>query len=223
MLRLYRYIPLLSPLLFGVPLASAQSGADLSIGFGGAHVSSTGGGLDNASSLNAFGTCTPNSTDTFCQATPALNGFFMGFQGDIMLRKQFGFGADMSFQPSRSGYGPLQYRQSFYDFNGLYEPLNRKRVAIQILGGLGAARTSFSYTQTACVGTAVCSTSAEPVGNANHFQIHAGVGVQLFLTSHVFVRPQFDYHYVPNLTQQFGSDSVPVGMISLGYEFGERP
>ena len=68
----------------------------------------------------------------------------------------------------------------------------------------------------------MCSTSAQAIGSASHFQIHAGVGIQFNVTDHVFIRPQFDYHYVPNLTQQFGSNSVPGGTIFIGYNFGEK-
>ena len=90
------------------------------------------------------------------------------------------------------------------------------------MGGIGDARTSFSFTQSGCVGTAVCTSQTEPVGAANHFDVHVGVGVQIFLTSHIFIRPQFDYHYVPGLTNQFSSNSVPGGTIWVGYNFGER-
>ena len=139
-----------------------------------------------------------------------------------MLKKHFGIGAEANLQPAKSDYGPLQYRETFYDVNGIYAPINEKRVSLQLQGGLGGARTSFSFLQNSCVGTAVCSNTSQPVGNANHFQVHAGVGLQFFITQHLFVRPQFDLHYVPNLTQQFGSNTVPEGMIWVGYSFGER-
>jgi hypothetical protein len=218
------YSSLLAGSLFTlcVPLASAQNAFDVNIGFGSLHDSATGGGLDNANSLNAFGTCTPGSGDTFCQATGGLGGFFLGFGGDIMFTKRFGAGFQADIQPARSNYGPLQYRQSFLDVNGIYAPIDRKRFVVQLMGGLGDARTSFSFTQSGCVGTAVCTSQTEPVGAANHLDVHAGVGVQIYLTSHVFVRPQFDYHYVPNLTNQFSSNSVPGGSIWVGYNFGER-
>ena len=218
------YSSLLAGSLFTlcVPLASAQNAFDVNIGFGSLHDSATGGGLDNANSLNAFGTCTPGSGDTFCQATGGLSGFFLGFGGDIMFTKRFGAGFQADIQPARSNYGPLQYRQSFLDVNGIYAPIDRKRFVVQLMGGLGDARTSFSFTQSGCVGTAVCTSQTEPVGAANHLDVHAGVGVQIYLTSHVFVRPQFDYHYVPNLTNQFSSNSVPGGSIWVGYNFGER-
>jgi len=88
--------------------------------------------------------------------------------------------------------------------------------------GVGGARTGFAYTESGCVGTAVCTTSTEPVGTANHLNVHVGVGVQIFLTEHIFIKPEFDFHYVPGLTNQFGSDAVPEGMVWVGYSFGER-
>ena len=211
-----------SLLLAGVSLAGAQSSFDLNIGFGTARVGANGGGIDNAQSLNAFGSCTPGALDPNCQATPSLGGFFLGLGGDIMLTKRYGAGAEVNFQPKMSDYGPLQYRQTFYDFNGIFAPINQKRALVQIQGGIGGARTGFSFTQNSCVGTAFCSNVTQPVGNASHFQLHVGVGVQLFLTDHVFIRPQFDYHYVPNLNQQFGGNSVPEGTVWIGYSFGDR-
>lgn len=209
-------------MLFGASLASAQTSFDVNVGFGSAWDSANSGGIDNASSINAFGTCTPNSGDTNCESLPKLNGFFLGFGGDLMLFKHFGAGFEANLQPSRETYGPLSSRQTFYDVNGIWAPITSKRASFFLDGGVGGARTSFSLTESGCVGTAVCSTSTEPVGAANHFQVHVGVGVQLFLTEHIFIKPEFDFHYVPNLTNQFGSDAVPEAMVWLGYSFGER-
>ncbi len=216
------YIPLLALPVCLIPFCNAQSSFDVNLGFGTAQVGSNGSGIDSAASTNAFGTCSPSSGDTLCQKTPGLGGFFLGLGGDVMLNKRFGVGAEVNLQPAKSDYGPLQYRQLFYDFNGIYAPINEKRVSLQLQGGIGAARTSYSFLQNSCVGTAVCSNVSQPVGNANHFQVHAGLGVQFFLTQHLFIRPQFDLHYVPNLTQQFGSNTVPEGTVWVGYSFGER-
>src|SRR5579862_6600453 len=160
--------------LLGAALVNAQSAFDVNVGFGSAWASANSGGLDNASSLNAFGSCTPNSGDPNCQSLPALNGFFLGFGGDLMLFKHFGVGFQASLQPSREAYGPLTSRQTFYDVNGIYAPIATKRAVLQLEGGVGGARTSFAYTQSGCVGTAVCTSSTEPVGNANHFDVHVG-------------------------------------------------
>jgi len=42
------------------------------------------------------------------------------------------------------------------------------------------------------------------------------------VTDHIFIRPQFDYHYSPNLNQEFNSNSVIGGMVWLGYSWGDR-
>lgn len=209
-------------LLVGGSLVSAQTSFDLNVGFGSAWDSANSGGIDNAASVNAFGSCTPNSGDAYCESLPKLNGFFLGLGGDLMLFKHFGVGFETNFQPSRETYGPLASRQIFYDVNGIYAPIATKRASLFLQGGIGGARTSFAYTESGCVGTAVCSTITEPVGTADHFQVHVGVGVQVFLTDHIFLKPEFDYHYVPGLTNQFGSNSVPEAMVWLGYSFGER-
>jgi hypothetical protein len=141
----------------------------------------------------------------------------MGIGGDIMFKDHFGAGFQYSFQPTKQDYGPLQYRQSFIDVDGIYAPISKKRWLVQVLGGVGAARTSFSFTQSACVGSAVCTTQSQAVGTANHFAIHGGLALQYFVWNHIFIKPQFDYHYVPNLTNQFGGNSVPGAMISIGY------
>ncbi|HEY7392461.1 MAG TPA: hypothetical protein VH640_28330 [Bryobacteraceae bacterium] len=205
-----------------IPSARAQSSFDLNIGGGSAWAGSNGQGIDNAQSINAFGSCIPNSSDIFCEKTPSLSGFFLGLGMDVMLTKKYGLGFEGSFQPNRPDYGPLQYRQSFYDVYGIFSPISQKRVQLKISGGIGAARTSFAINESGCVGTAVCSHQTVPIGNASHFQAHLGVGLELFVTEHVFIRPELDVHFIPNFTQQFGSNTVPQAMVWLGYSFGEH-
>jgi hypothetical protein len=216
--RIARYLPLCFLALGSMQFAAAQSSFDINLGFGSFHDKAQGLGIDNTT----FGTCTPQTSVPTCQATPSLSGFFLGFGGDLMLKKHYGVGGEWVLTPGKSSYGPLNYRQHFIDFDGIYAPLNEKKVAVKIMGGIGDAKTAFSYTQTGCVGTAVCSTQTSPVGNTNHFQIHAGIGVEIYVKDHIFIRPQFDMHYVPNFTNQFGSN-VPIGgMVWLGYNWGDR-
>ena len=215
MIRIFRYLPL----LFCIPFAYAQSTVDVNLGFGTFHDKASGSGIDS----NTAATCTPTSgIGSTCPATPALSGFFMGFGGSIMLNKHLGFGGEATLQPRKQDYAGFQSRQIFYDINGIYAPVNEKKVLVRLEGGIGGATTSFSYTASSCVGTAVCQTQSQAVGSAKHFQIHAGVGVQLFMTEHLFIRPQFDIHYVPNFTNQFGGSMAPGAMIWIGYSMGDR-
>lgn len=208
--------------MFGATFANAQTSFDINIGFGGAWDTAAPGGIDNLASPNAFGSCTPGSGDAYCESLPSMNGFFLGFGGDLMLFKHLGAGFNASLQPTLQNYGPLQYRQAFYDFNAIYAPIDRKRVSLRINGGIGAAHTGFSLNQNGCVGTAVCSNYTEPIGSSNHFDVTVGVGVQLYLTDHIFIRPEYDYHYAPGLDNQFGHNYVSEAMVWVGYSFGER-
>jgi hypothetical protein len=220
----YIYPALFLATLCSIPPARAQSSFDVNVGFGSAFDGSNGLGIEsNQNSLNYLGSCTPGlSTDTTCEKDPSLSGFFLGFGLDAMLTKKYGIGFEASFQPSRPDYGPLQYRQTFYDVYGIFSPVHVKRAELKISGGIGGARTSFAVNETSCVGT-TCASETVPTGiNASHFQVHVGVGLELFVTEHIFLRPEFDYHYVPNLNNQFSSNSVPQVMVWLGYSFGEH-
>jgi hypothetical protein len=218
----YQFVVLLILCLpFGcASLVRAQGIADVSLGFGTAKDGANGLGIESAAAPNAFESCTPSPADIFCEANPELNGLFMGFQGDGMLDKHFGIDAEWTFQPTRPGYGPLNYRQMFYDFGGVYAPVRNKHFILQLSGGIGGARTSFSFNASSCVGIAVCTTESESVGNSSHFQERLGAGVEIFLTDHIFVRPEFDYHHVHGFTSQFEHNGVLQGMVWIGYNFG---
>ena len=138
-----------------------------------------------------------------------------------MLNKHFGFGGELDFQPPKPSYGPLQYRQLFFDADGLYVPINKPKFQVRLEGGIGDAHSGFSYSQTSCVGTAVCTTQVSPVGSANHFQVKVSAGVQFYVKGHIFVRPEFVFRQIPGFTDQFGSDHAVGGMVWVGYNFGE--
>ena len=74
------FLPLIL-LLGSVPLLQAQGSFDLALGFGSARDKATGSGIENASSLNPFASCTPSSSDTTCEPTPAMGSLFMGLRG----------------------------------------------------------------------------------------------------------------------------------------------
>ena len=212
-----RYLLVPCLLLLSIPFASAQISGGVNIGFGTAHVKSNGDGIDNSS----FYPCIPGESSS-CQPNPGLNGFLLGFGGDVMLSKLFGFGGEISFLPARGNYGPLQFRQTFYDFDGIVAPVRSKRATLKLMGGIGGAKTGFSYDSSSCIGNAICTSSSESIGSANHFQLHAGVGVEISLTEHLFIRPQFDFRYIPNFTDQFGSNVVPGGMLWIGFKSSSR-
>jgi len=221
--RIYSCLPFVL-LLSCVPLARAQGSFDLGLGFGTERAKATGTGIDPTS----LGPCTL-STDSSCELTPGLGRLFMAFEGDAMLNKHIGFGGELNFQPSKGNYGPVQYRELFYDFNGLYVPINHKTYQLRFEGGIGGAHFGTTYTETSCIGSAVCQSETIPSGSSSHFQVHVGAAVQFYVKEHFFIRPQFDFREVPGLSgtygstavYQFGTNHVLGAMVWVGYNFGE--
>lgn len=232
MKRISRYLPLLFVLFCCVQFASAQSAFDINIGFGGVHDKANATQIDQA--LNP---CTVNDPFPPCVSTPALSGFMLGFGGDLMLWKKFGVGADVNLQPGKQNYVDmsssaalsglntlvLQTRVTLYNFDGIFEPVNTKRVGIKLKAGIGGANVKFYQSGSSSSSVLGNQNYTQYYASSNHFQVNGGVGVQVYLTDHVFVRPEFDIYYARNMTQQFGSNAIVQGMVWLGYSFGDRP
>jgi hypothetical protein len=214
-----------------MPLVHAQSGFDIAVGFGAAQDKATGNGLDGNIN-NFFNPCTTASSST-CVNTSDLSGFMMGVQGNLMLWKHFGVGAEFTTQPAKQDYVTfpqstitnggynLQSRATFYDFNGIYQPYKAKKAAIQLIGGIGGLNLKFYASGTTTDAVLGSQSFSQLYGSSNHFQVHGGAGVSIYLTDHAFIRPEFDVHYVRNLTQ-FGSSIVTEETVWLGYTFGNQ-
>ena len=229
MRRISRYLPLLCVLFCGIQLASAQSAFNLNIGVGAVQDKAASGQVDQT--LNP---CTAGDLYGPCVSTPSLSGATIGFGGDLMLWKKFGIGAEVGFQPAKETYVNLnasaaanglnslsvQSRMTLFDFNGIFESVNTKKVALKLEGGIGGANLKFyeSGSSSSVLGS---QNSSQYLSSTNHFQVHGGVGVEIYITDHIFVRPQFDVHYVRNLSQ-FGSSVVTSETVWLGYNWGDR-
>jgi len=211
----------------------AQSEFNVAVGFGAAQDSASGAGIEgNPNSLNFFGSCKPGSTLT-CSQSKALSGMMLGFRGDLMLWKHFGVGADVSLQPGKQDYvafpsspiqaggANLQSRTTFYDFDAIVQPIKTKRAALELLGGIGGANLRFYASGTTSDAVLGTQSFSQLYGSSNHFQVHTGVGVNIFVTNNVFIRPQFDLHYVTNLSQ-FGSNAVTEESVWVGYRWGSQ-
>jgi hypothetical protein len=230
--RICRYLPLIVLSLVFLSLANAQSGVDIGIGFGGVSAPAASTGLDPNTLLSCqLGT---NPSGAGCASTPSLSGFMLGFSGDLMLWKHFGVGAEVNFQPTKQDYVTLQQaivsagqpsitlqsRTTFYDFNGIYQPIKSKRASLKLEGGIGGANIKFYESGSSTTAITGTQNFSQYFGSSNHFQVHGGAGVQIYLTEHLFIRPQFDVHYVHNLSQ-FGRNAVIEGTLWLGYTLGQ--
>jgi hypothetical protein len=184
-----------------------------------------GTGTDSAGTSTG---CPPgqlfDNFNTACEPAPTIGGVF-GIVGlDFMILPHLGVNGEYAFRFAQAPYlplGGLNFRPAFYDFNVVWAPLGGKRIVPVVQGGFGGARLALYQTQTVSV-TGITTTASTATGSANHFQEHFAVGVKLYITSKIFIKPQFDFHYVPHLTDQFGRDWVPQYTASVGYTFGER-
>jgi hypothetical protein len=184
-----------------VPVARAQEVAAY-LGLGGANDSSNGLKVDT------FG-------DGRLHDAPGLNGVFAELGASVFINQHAGVGAELSWKPSQSDYAGLQYRASFYSFDGIFRPewKRTKRFESEFRAGIGGARLRYSFdTQDSCDRVPGCPDST-------HFQVHLAAAGRIYLKDHVFVRPAVDVHYV-NHFSEFGSNWVPQYSVGIGYGFG---
>jgi hypothetical protein len=226
--RICRYLPMFVLPLLCLQFANAQSGIDFGVGFGGASAPAAKTGLD--ASLNP---CTLGSAN--CQKTPSLSTFMIGVNGDLMLWKHFGVGGEVNFEPGKKDYviltqqggagagsftEKLQSRITLYDFNGIFQPVKSKMASVKISGGIGGANVKFYDSGSSTSGLLGTQNFSQYFASSNHFQVHGGLGVQIYVKEHFFIRPEVNVHYVHNLNQ-FGRDSVLRYTVWLGYTFGQ--
>jgi len=201
--RTLKTVLLLGGLLAAVQVVRAQEVAAY-LGVGGAYVTSNGSQIDTFS-------------DGTLHRTPSLDGVFTDLGATVFIGRNWGVGAELAWTPTQGDYAGLQYRPSFYNFDGIFRPERgiSKKLAPEFRAGIGGARIRYNFDdQTACDQVPGCPDST-------HFQVHAGVAARWYWTNHVFLRPAIDVHYVRNLSE-FGSDWVPRYSLSIGYSFGRE-
>jgi len=164
------------------------------------------------------------SSDTFGDGTiyggTRMGGMFGTYGGDFIFSKHFGVGAESSFRFSQGAFAGLNYRPTFYDFNGIWLPLgNSNRFVPEVQGGLGGVNLSFYYPQSYCDQFVGCQSSNQFLESSHHFQVHFSAGVRIYAYGNFYVRPQVDVHWVNNF-YQFGGGWVPEYGAVVGYSFG---
>jgi hypothetical protein len=218
-----RYLFLFMLALVCATFANAQSGFDVGIGFGGSRAPAADTGIDV--NLNA---CTNGSAG--CQKTPSLNSFMMGFRGELIAWGRFGIGAEYNFEPAKKDYVvfpaqnnfsyALKSRVGFYDFNAIVVPVKTSRASLKLEGGIGGAQIKFYESGTSTSALVGTQRYTQYFGSSNHFQVHAGGGLQIYPTGgNWWIRPEVDVHYVRNL-EQFGRNTVLRYSVWLGYTLG---
>ncbi len=195
----------------GTSLAHAQNGLDVYLGVSTSRVGASNNLID------------PLNTGAF-SPTNAMGGAFGKAGANFMITPKLGVGAETDFRFSQGTYSSnISYRPTFYDFNLVYLPAAHrlKRIVPELQAGVGGVNLKFYYPQGYCDSLAGCSSSNTYLESSNHFQVHLEAGLRIYATSHLFIRPQVDAHYVNNFFQ-YGSNWVPEYGASVGWSFGER-
>ena len=180
-----------------------------------------------------LGTATDKSSglvvDSFGDKYPAMGGVFGKFGADFMIKPHLGIGGEYTFRFAQDTVVPatanggvgLNIRPTFYDFNAIWHPISNARIVPEIQGGLGGADLKFYGTAQSCVINS-CNNQSQFFQSSNHFQLHGGIGVRLYVRGNLYIRPQFDIHWVHNLTDEFGRSWVPEYGVAIGYTFGAK-
>ncbi|MDQ2842644.1 MAG: hypothetical protein M3Y72_16705 [Acidobacteriota bacterium] len=195
---------------FGASFANAQAGLDVFFGLGTAQASSSNQLIDTFGDGNLY-------------STPRLGGVFGKAGADVMLTPHFGVNGELDFRFAQTNYAGLQYRPVFYDFNGVWLPFGDrfKRIVPEVEAGFGGVNLRFYYPSSYCDAFAGCSNANQYLESSNHFQFHFAAGLRVYVTSHIFVRPQVDAHWVNNF-YQFGTNWVPEYGAVVGWSFGSH-
>jgi hypothetical protein len=189
-------------------------------------------GLGSAKDRAGTTSSTPNSCPAgqlfdglICEPGPTIGGLFGVFGVDVRFKRHLGINAEYTLHFKQVPFLPddsLNMRPAFYDVNVMWMRVAGKRIAPLLEGGAGGARLGLRSTSTTPM-TGITNTSSFPAGSRpNNAQLHFGAGLKFYVRGNIFIKPQFDLHYVFHFTNQFGRNLVPQYTGSVGYTFGGR-
>ena len=143
-------------------------------------------------------------------------GVFPGLSADFMLRHRFGVGGEIFWRAGQNSYfGYQPFRPIFWNFNGVWAPQIRTRLGAELVAGIG--EESIRYYQP----YAICSsfTGCTDYTSQGHLMGAFGGGLRVYVTEHVFVRPEARLYLIHDNFQFSSGHATRVG-VSVGYSFG---
>jgi hypothetical protein len=171
--------------------------------------------IDLAFGISTIDAPGASSADSNHVPVSLTGGTYPGFSGDVLFWHNLGLGGEIYWRASQAndyaGQG-FNYRPVFYDFNAVYAPKLASHTYLELVGGIGALSTRF-YTGTTC-GIYNCTNYQ----SSNHFDADFGVGLKLYPTTHIFIRPEARLYLVNN-NIDFSSPRATRFGLSIGYTF----
>ncbi|MGH9477149.1 MAG: hypothetical protein ACRD1C_12580 [Terriglobales bacterium] len=164
----------------------------------------------HAQTLDVFAGLNALTAKQAIQSLPKLGGGLFPSAGADLFLGPVGIGGEVSFRATTNSSG---LRPTYYDFNVLLAPVHITRSIIpELMLGLGSQDIHGITGLASCGSLSNCSTYA-----GNHLAAHVGVAAKVFITEHIFLRPEAHFYFIHNNTafpnaQRWG--------VSLGYSFG---
>jgi len=141
-------------------------------------------------------------------------GAYPAFSGDFLIKHNLGVSGNVAWRASQNLYfGYQPFRPIFYDFNGIWVPPLGKHAAAELMGGIGVESVRFYQPTFICTFTGCTNYTS-----SNHFLGHFGGGLRLYVTNHIFVRPEAHVYLIHN-NYEFSSGHATRYGVSIGYSF----
>ena len=156
---------------------------------------------------------TTDNTGTFF---PSIKGgLYPSFNADALIKHNIGVEGEFVWRARQNLYGGFApYRPLFFDFNGIWSPSIGKKLAPEVIAGIGAEDLRF-YGQINCSQfTGSCTNYV----SSKHFMEDVGVGLRYYVWRSVFVRPEARLYFVNN-NVEFSSGRMARFGVSIGYSF----
>jgi hypothetical protein len=146
-------------------------------------------------------------------------GLYPGFSGNVMIKRNFGFNAEVAWRAGQGSYAGYQpFRTIFYDFNGVWAPRLTKQISGELIAGIGGESVRFYTNQLSCDPyTGICNNYV----SSNHFMGDFGGGLRYYVWHNVFVRPEARLYLIHNNVEFSSGRALRYG-VSVGYTFGRE-
>lgn len=144
-------------------------------------------------------------------------GAFPTVSADLLFKRSLGVQGEVSWRASQNTYFGFQpFRPIFYDFNAIWAPPLGSRANLEVLAGLGAENVRFYQPSFTC-----SFTTCNNYDSSNHLLGDVGAGLRLYVTKHLFVRPEVRQYFVRNNFEFTSPYATRVGA-SIGYSFSSE-
>lgn len=172
--------------------------------------------LATAQSIDVFAGLNALTASQAVQNIPRLGGGLFPSAGVSLYLGPVGIGGEVAFRAQHSNSQASGLRPTYYDVNLLFDPIHISRSIIpEFMVGIGAQNISAYQGLTQCGSISGCTAYA----NSNHLTGHIGLGAKVYLTEHIFLRPEAHFYFIRHNSAFQAGQSQRFG-VSLGYTFG---